>query len=98
MPSIIQELESFGGGVFLTHQGVDSCLTEAEPWKAFEQPVLIWGHGESFDDSGLERLMSTVRSLPHVRRFRFTSTRVTRAGVRKLYEFWPDVPIDGIAV
>ena len=95
---MIEELESFGGGVFLTHQGVDSRVTEAELWKAFEQPVLIWVHGDSFDDSGLERLVAAARRFPHIRRFRFTSTRVTSLGARRLYEFWPDIPIEGVAV
>ena len=89
-------MESFGGGVFLTHQGVDSRVMESEVWRAFEEPVVVWVHGEAFDDSGLERLVSIARQFPHIRRFRFTSTRVTPEGVRRLYEFCPDVPIDGV--
>ena len=97
MSSVIQELESFGGGVFSTYQGVDSRLKESELWRAFEQPVLIWVHGPQFDDCGLDRLIGLVRKFPHIQRFRFTSTRVTRDGVRRLYEYWPDIPIDGPA-
>ena len=97
MLSVIQELESFGGGVFLTHQGVDSRVTESDLWRAFEQPVVIWVHGAQFDDSTLERLVGVARRFPHIRRFRFTSTRVTPDGVRRLYEHWPDIPIDGVA-
>lgn len=98
MSSVIQELESLGVGVFLTHQGVESRVTEPELWRTFEQPVVIWVHGAQFGDSGLERLIGIVRKLPHIRRFRFTSTRVTPDGVRRLYEYWPDIPIEGVAV
>jgi hypothetical protein len=97
MASLIEQLESFGGGVFVTHLGHDSRVTEAELWRAFEEPVVVWVHGKSFDDSGLERLVELARKFPHIRRFRFTSTGVTADGVRKLYEFWPDIPIEGVA-
>jgi hypothetical protein len=97
MSSVIHELESLGGGVFLTRQGVDSRVAESELWRAFEQPVVIWVHGDQFDDTDLERLVRVARRFPHIRRFRFTSTRVTPDGVRKLYEFWPDIPIEGVA-
>jgi hypothetical protein len=97
MSSVIQELESFGGGVFLTRQGVDSRVTESDLWRAFQQPVVIWVHGTQFDDAGLESLVGVARRFPHIRRFRFTSTRVTRDGVRRLYEYWPDIPIEGVA-
>ena len=97
MNAAIQELESLGAGVFLTGHGIDSRVTEAEVWKAFEQPVLIWVHGESFGDSDLERLVIAARKFPHIRRFRFTNTRTTLLGVRRLYEFWPDIPIEGVA-
>jgi hypothetical protein len=97
MSSVLQELESFGGGVFLTHQGIDSRVTESDLWRAFEQPVIVWVHGETFDDLALERLVPVARRFPHIQRFRFTSTRVTKDGVRRLYEFWPDIPIEGVA-
>ena len=97
MSSVLQELESFGAGIFLTHQGIDSRVTETELWRAFEEPVVVWAHGESFDDSALQRLIAVARRFPLIQRFRFTSTRVTPDGVRRLYEFWPDIPIEGIA-
>ena len=98
MTSLLQDLESFGGGVFLTRRGVDSRVTEATIWRAFEEPVLLWVHGEVFDDSGLGRLIEIARRFPHIRRFRFTSTRVTPEGVQRLYEVWPDIPIDGVPI
>ena len=98
MTSLLQDLESIGGGVFLTHRGVDSRVTEASLWRAFEEPVVLWVHGESFDDSGLGRLIKIARKFPHIRRFRFTSTRVTPEGVQRLYEVWPDIPVDGVPV
>jgi hypothetical protein len=94
--SVIQELESFGGGVFATNLGIESRLTEAELWRAFEEPVVIWIHGNLFDDSKLERLVELARKFPNVRRFRFTSTRFTIQGARRLGEFWPNIPIDGV--
>jgi hypothetical protein len=98
MLSVLQELEKFGGGVFLTHRGTDSRVTEAELWRAFEEPVVVWVHGESFDDSALDRLVPIARRFPQIQRFRFTSTRVTRDGARRLYEFWPNIAIEGVAV
>jgi hypothetical protein len=97
MSPVLQELESLGGGVFLTRGGVDSRVMESELWRAFEEPVVVWVHGEAFDDSRLKRLVPIARRFPHIRRFRFTSTRVTSEGVRKLYEFWPDIPIEGVS-
>ena len=96
MSSILQQLESLGGGVFLTHRGVDSRVTEPELWRAFEEPIIVWVHGETFDDSCMERLVRIAQRFPHIRRFRFTSTRATQDGVRRLYEFWPEIPIDGV--
>ncbi len=94
--SVIAELESIGGGVFLTHQGVDSRIPESELWRTFEQPILVWIHGEQFDDSGVEGLVAIAKRFPHLRGFRLTSTRVTADGVGRLREFWPDIPIDGL--
>lgn len=48
MSSALQDLEKFGGGVFLTRNGIDSRVTEAELWRAFEEPVVVWVHGEVF--------------------------------------------------
>jgi hypothetical protein len=61
MPSMLHELRSFGAGVFLTDRGVDSRVTESDLWRAFEQPVIVWVHGEAFDDSYLERLVPIAR-------------------------------------
>jgi hypothetical protein len=94
--SVIAELEGIGGGVFLTRRGVESRIAVPELWRAFEQPVLVWVHGEQFDDSGVEGLVAIAKRFPHLRRFRLTSTRVTADGVRRLREFWPDIPIDGL--
>jgi hypothetical protein len=94
MASLIQELQSLGGGVFLTDHGIDSRVTEAELWRAFEQPVVIWMHGSSFDDSGLERLVAIAGKFPHIRRFRFTNTHLTPDGVRRLGELRPGIPIE----
>lgn len=94
--SVIAEPEGIGGGVFRTHRGVESRIAVSELWRAFEQPVLVWVHGERFDDSGVEGLVAIAKAFPHLRRFRFTSTRVTADGVRRLREFWPDIPIDGL--
>lgn len=82
--------------MFLTHNGVDSRLSESELWRAFERPVVVWVHGAQFDDSGLDRLVEVARHFPHIRRFRFTNTRVTPEGVRRLYEHWPHIPVEGI--
>ena len=98
MTSLLQDLEIFGVGVFLTRRGVDSRVTETTLWRAFEEPVVLWMHGDSFDDSGLGRLIEIARRFPHIRRFRFTSTRVTPEGVQRLYEVWPDIPVDGVPV
>ena len=96
MPSLIQDLEPFGVGIFATKQGVDSRLGEADLWRAFEQPVIIWAHGERCDDTSLDRWLELVRKLPHIERFRFTSTKVTRSGAQKIYEIWPDISVDGV--
>ena len=96
MSSVIQELESFGGGVFLTHQGTDTRVTESNLWQAFEQPVLVWAHGLQFGDSNIEDLARIARRFPHIRRFRFTNTRATPDGVRRLCELWPNIPIEGV--
>jgi hypothetical protein len=98
MSSTIQDLENLGAGVFLTDKGIDSRVTEADLWRAFEEPVVIWVHGASFDDSRLERLITASRRFPHIRRFRFTSTGLTPTGVRHLYEIWPSVPIEGVTL
>jgi hypothetical protein len=98
MTSLLQDLESFGGGVFLTRRGIESRVTEATLWSAFKKPVVVWVHGDSFDDSCMDQLIEIARRFPHIRRFRFTSTRVTPLAVRRLYEIWPDTPIEGVAV
>jgi hypothetical protein len=96
MPSFVQDLERFGAGVFVTARGVDTRLGEADLWRAFEEPVIIWVHGEICDDAGLERVLELVRKIPHIRGFRFTSSRVTRSGVQRIYEIWPDISVDGV--
>jgi hypothetical protein len=98
MTSPLQDLERIGGGVFLTRRGIESRLTGATLWSAFKRPIVIWMHGESFDDSGMDQLIEIARRFPRIRRFRFTNTRVTQAAVRRLHEFWPDTPIEGMAV
>jgi hypothetical protein len=96
MPSLIQDLEQFGTGVYVTARGVDTRLGEADLWRAFEEPIVIWVHGEICDDAGLERLLELFRKFPHIQRFRFTSSRVTRSGVHKIYEIWPDITVEGV--
>ena len=96
MTSLLQDLESFGGGVFLTRRGIESRVTEATLWSAFEKPVVVWVHGPAFDDTCMARLIELARRFPHIRRFRFTSTRVTPEAVTGLYELWPDIPIEGV--
>jgi hypothetical protein len=95
-PSLIQDLAKLGAGVFVTARGVDTRLGDADFWRAYEEPVIIWAHGETCDDDGLERVLELVRKIPHIQRFRFTSSRVTRSGVRKIYEIWPDISVDGV--
>ena len=97
MSSLIQKLEGLGGGVFLTEQGVDSRVTEANLWRAFKEPVVIWVHGESFDDSCLDLFVEIASKFPHIRHFRFTSTRVTSNTIARLGVFWPGVPVEGVA-
>jgi hypothetical protein len=60
--SVIAELEGIGGGVFLTRRGVESRIAVPELWRAFEQPGLVWVHGEQFDDSGVEGLVAIAKS------------------------------------
>ena len=95
-PSLIQDLEKLGAGVFVTTRGVDTRLGEADLWRAFEEPVVIWAHDHTFDDAGLDSLVELARKFPHIRRFRFTSSRVTRSGVQKIYDTWPDISVDGV--
>jgi hypothetical protein len=92
--SVTEELESFGGGIFATHLGIESRLTEAELWRAFEEPIVVWIHGERFDDSKLERLAELARKFPNIRRFRFTSTRLTTQGAKWLGQLYSDIPIE----
>jgi len=96
MPSLVQELERFGAGVFVAARGIDSRLGEGDFWRAFEEPVIIWAHGERCDDAGLESLLELVQKIPHIRRFRFTNTRVTRNGAQKIHEARPGVSVEGI--
>jgi hypothetical protein len=98
MKSPLQDLEGFGGGVFLTRRGIESRVTEATLWSAFKKPVVVWVHGGAFGDSEVDRLIEIARMFPHIRRFRFTSTRVTPEAVRRLYEVWPDIPVEGVEV
>ena len=80
----------------MTTRGVDTRLAEADLWRAFEEPVIIWAHGEACDDAGLDSLVELARKFPHIRRFRFTSSRVTRIGIQKIYDTWPDISVDGV--
>jgi hypothetical protein len=73
-------------------------VTEATLWSAFKKPVVVWVHGEIFGDSHMDRLIEIARMFPQIRRFRFTSTLVTAEAVRRLYEVWPDIPIEGVEV
>lgn len=96
MKSPLQELESLGGGIFLTRRGIESRVTEATLWSAFKKPVVVWVHGESFGDSEVDKLIEIARMFPHIRRFRLTSTRVTPDAVRRVCEVWPDIPVEGV--
>ena len=95
-PTLIQALAKLGAGVFVTTRGVESRLGEADFWRAFEEPVIIWAHGHAFDDPALDRLLELVQKFPHLRRFRFTSGGVRRSDLWKFYERWPNIPIKGV--
>jgi hypothetical protein len=97
MASVIKDLESFGAGIFVTHQGVDTRLSESDLWRAFEEPVIVWSHEKSFDDLDVERLIEILKKLPRIQGFRFTSAKISAENVRRLRDFWPEVSIEGAA-
>jgi hypothetical protein len=94
--SLIQDLGKLGAGVFVTVRGVETRLGEADLWRGFEEPVVIWAHGHAFDDAGLDSLLELAQKFPHIRRFRFTSGGVRRSDLWKFYERWPNIPVEGV--
>lgn len=94
MPTLIEELERLGGGVFFTHKGIASRLSEAEMWLAFEEPVMVWVQGQTFTNSEIEQLVKIAKKIPHIQRFRFTGTAITEKSLSALRQNWPGVPIE----
>jgi len=96
MSSVIQDAERLGAGIFVTARGIDMRLAEADLWRAFEEPVLIWAHGPDCNDASLEQLIALIQKIPDIQRFRLTSTAVTQRGIQRIRDFWPEIPIEGI--
>ena len=94
MPSLIQDLERVGGGVFVTKQGVDTRLGESDIWRAFEEPVIVWVHGKSITDTELEQLIEISKRFPKLHSFRFTNTQTQKFSVERLQELWPGIRVE----
>lgn len=94
MPSLIQNLEGIGGGVFVTKQGVDTRLSESDFWRAFEEPVIIWVHGKSINDAELEQLIDVSKRFPKLQSFRFTNTKISKNSVERLLKLLPSIRIE----
>ncbi|MEY2564203.1 MAG: hypothetical protein QOH88_2396 [Verrucomicrobiota bacterium] len=96
MREVHQQLEQLGVGVFIRDRAWQSRLTEAEFWRAYEEPIIVWVRSDDFDDTSVESLIPLLRKFPHIRELRFGGTRVTASGVEKLLVEWPDVKIEGV--
>ena len=94
MPSLIEELEKLGGGVFFTHKGNACKLSEAEMWLAFEEPVMVWVRGEAFKNCDIDRLVEIAKQFPQIQGFRFTGTSISEKSFLTLRQHWPGVPIE----
>ena len=94
MPSLIQNLEGIGGGVFVTKQGTDIRLGESDFWRAFEEPVIVWVHGKAINDAELEQLIEISKRFPKLQSFRFTNTQIPKYSVERLRELWPGIRIE----
>src|ERR1700722_4130416 len=94
MPSFIQRLKQLGAGVFITNRGVDSRLGDADFWRAFEEPVIVWIHGGNIDIDRMSKVLRLTQKLPNIKRFRFTGGAIDPGVINQIRKKWPDLRME----